>query len=242
MIQAGCRTISETVSDLDACPWFLEGGGQPGEAVAGGGGTPTRTRRISMSLWRVPDQPEFGANRPRKRFPHRVDPSDNHTARLELQGIPAGGECTALRQTPAGRGLPARARGRRPSPTADSRGGVGASPAAGHRAGVQLLKFHTASPKVSFLAYPDFDRNPQVTGQVGPWMVEVRKSCESPLKSPEIQGIVVIQHRKTFQRNYPDRLLDAGLIERTIPDKPNSRLQKHRLTDKAPSPDHSTKQ
>jgi len=63
-------------------------------------------------------------------------------------------------------------------------------------------------------------------------MVEVLKRCESPLKSSEIQEIVGIQHRETFQRNYLDRMLAAGLIERTIPDKPNSRLQKYRLTAK----------
>lgn len=72
----------------------------------------------------------------------------------------------------------------------------------------------------------------QVTGQVEPWIANVLESCESPLKSSEIQGIVGIQHRETFQRNYLDRLLEAGLIERTIPDKPNSRLQKYRLTEK----------
>lgn len=73
---------------------------------------------------------------------------------------------------------------------------------------------------------------PQVTGQVEPWMMDVLKHGESPLKSSGIQEIVGIQHRETFHRNCLDRMLKAGLMERTIPDKPNSPLQKYRLTEK----------
>ena len=72
----------------------------------------------------------------------------------------------------------------------------------------------------------------QVTGQVEPWMSLVLKACATPLKSSEIQELLEVKHRETFQRNYLDRLLEAGLIERTIPEKPNSRLQKYRLTEK----------
>ncbi len=36
----------------------------------------------------------------------------------------------------------------------------------------------------------------------------------------------------TFRENYRQPAVAAGLIELTIPDKPNSRLQKHRLTEK----------
>ena len=71
----------------------------------------------------------------------------------------------------------------------------------------------------------------QVTGQVDPWIVRVLAACQkAPLRSREIQEATGIRHRETFQRNYLDYLLSQGWIERTIPDKPNSRLQKYRLT------------
>lgn len=39
-----------------------------------------------------------------------------------------------------------------------------------------------------------------------------------------------IRHRPTFRQNYLDPALAAGLIAYTVPEKPNSRLQKYRLT------------
>jgi hypothetical protein len=41
-----------------------------------------------------------------------------------------------------------------------------------------------------------------------------------------------LHHGKTFQANYLIPLIQDDLLERTIPDKPTSRLQKYRLTDK----------
>jgi DNA-binding HxlR family transcriptional regulator len=77
----------------------------------------------------------------------------------------------------------------------------------------------------------------QVTGQVighaDSWILDVLRACRFlPLKSSEIQALTGIKHRETFQRNYLDRLIKEDWIERTIPDKPTSRLQKYRLTEK----------
>ena len=74
---------------------------------------------------------------------------------------------------------------------------------------------------------------PESTGQVDPWVFRVLSACElQALKSREIQTVAGLRHRESFQRNYLDQLLREGWLERTIPDKPKSRLQKYRLTDK----------
>ncbi len=73
----------------------------------------------------------------------------------------------------------------------------------------------------------------EVTGQVDPWVMRVVEACSTKdLKSAEIQEVAGIRHRETFQRNYLDKLLEDELLERTIPDKPKSRLQQYRLTEK----------
>lgn len=50
--------------------------------------------------------------------------------------------------------------------------------------------------------------------------------------SGELRQALGIKHRPTFRKNYLHPALKAGLIEITLPDKPNSRLQKYRLTKK----------
>lgn len=73
----------------------------------------------------------------------------------------------------------------------------------------------------------------QVSGQVDPWLIRALSACAvRPLSSREIQEATGLRHRETFQRNYLDQIISDSLVERTIPEKPTSRLQKYRLTAK----------
>lgn len=55
---------------------------------------------------------------------------------------------------------------------------------------------------------------------------------DAPLSSGELRRRLNLKHRPTFRDNYLHPALEAGYIEMTIPEKPNSRLQKYRLTEK----------
>jgi len=68
----------------------------------------------------------------------------------------------------------------------------------------------------------------QVAAQVAAQVIEF---CQTPRTAREIMTELGLRHWKTFQSNYLNPFLESGLLERTIPDKPNSRLQKYRLTE-----------
>ena len=46
----------------------------------------------------------------------------------------------------------------------------------------------------------------------------------------ELMAALGLKGRSHFSRAYLQPGLDAGLIEMTIPDRPNSRMQRYRLT------------
>jgi len=79
---------------------------------------------------------------------------------------------------------------------------------------------------------------PQVTLQVAPQVtpqVDDLIKCIKPGESyrrDELQDIMELKDRKNFRENYLKPALEQGLIAMTIPDKPNSKLQRYRLTDK----------
>ena len=72
------------------------------------------------------------------------------------------------------------------------------------------------------------NQTPQVSAQV---TAQVAKFCMEPKSAKEIMALLGLRHWKSFQANYLQPLIDANVLERTIPDKPRSRLQKYRLTD-----------
>ncbi|OQX18970.1 MAG: hypothetical protein BWK76_05985 [Desulfobulbaceae bacterium A2] len=89
----------------------------------------------------------------------------------------------------------------------------------------------------------------QATGQVANEVTgQVRRLlavCEGALSRQELQERLGLRHRDSFQHNYLQPALEAGLIEMTIPDKPRSSKQQYRLTEKgrlllaAPGPQES---
>lgn len=52
------------------------------------------------------------------------------------------------------------------------------------------------------------------------------------LAPSELQDLLGLKHRPTFRVNYLHPAMEQGVIVRTIPDKPNSRLQKYKLSEK----------
>lgn len=76
----------------------------------------------------------------------------------------------------------------------------------------------------------DSARTDQVSDQVSDQVKALLKVLgSSPLSAMDCMKALGLSHRPTFRKNYLHPALGAGLIERTVPEKPNSRLQKYRL-------------
>lgn len=74
--------------------------------------------------------------------------------------------------------------------------------------------------------------SPQVTPRVTPQVAELLAVISGAMRRETLQSILGLSDRKSFRRRYLAPALDDGLIEMTLPEKPNSRLQKYRLTEK----------
>ena len=59
---------------------------------------------------------------------------------------------------------------------------------------------------------------------------ELVSILEKEMTRPEIQIKLGLFDRKHLRLSYLNPALDSGLIEMTLPDKPQSKLQKYRLT------------
>lgn len=75
---------------------------------------------------------------------------------------------------------------------------------------------------------------PQVSQHVTPqvaMLVKALTGADKPLARNALQSQLSLKDRESFRERYLKPALDIGLIEMTLPDKPNSRLQQYRLTD-----------
>lgn len=66
----------------------------------------------------------------------------------------------------------------------------------------------------------------QVSLQVGQLLALL---TQGPLGRDQLQQLLQLKARKSFSARYLKPALQAGLIEMTLTDKPNSRLQQYRL-------------
>lgn len=72
--------------------------------------------------------------------------------------------------------------------------------------------------------------NDEVEEQRDPLVDKLREAIGNDvLSASEIMMRLGLSHRPTFRQNYLNPALSNGIVEMTIPDKPNSRNQKYRL-------------
>lgn len=72
---------------------------------------------------------------------------------------------------------------------------------------------------------------PQVGPQVTPQVKALIKAMSGEMSRDELQTALALKDSKSFRELYLKPALEEGLVEMTIPDKPNSRNQKYRLTE-----------
>ncbi|NMB37284.1 MAG: transcriptional regulator, partial [Bacteroidales bacterium] len=70
----------------------------------------------------------------------------------------------------------------------------------------------------------------QVAEQVTDQVKELIRVINGEMGRQELQTKLGLSHRENFRSNYLKPALEQGIVEMTIPDKPNSSLQKYRLT------------
>ena len=73
---------------------------------------------------------------------------------------------------------------------------------------------------------------PEVEPEVTPEVKKMLKVLIGDMSRKQIQEQLGLKDEKHFREAYQQPAVSQGFVEMTIPDKPNSRLQKYRLTPK----------
>ena len=82
------------------------------------------------------------------------------------------------------------------------------------------------------LAAVEARSTPEVTPEVAPEVKKMLSIINGEMTRKQIQEILGLKDEKHFREHYQQPAVFLGLIEMTIPGKPNSRLQKYRITPK----------
>ena len=92
------------------------------------------------------------------------------------------------------------------------------------------------------ISVPEFSENPakaarivpseHVTPEVTPEVNRMLTVLMGEMTRTELMIALELNNEKHFRQNYQQVSIAQGLLEMTIPGKPNSRLQKYRLTSK----------
>ncbi|PKR80718.1 transcriptional regulator [Brumimicrobium salinarum] len=89
------------------------------------------------------------------------------------------------------------------------------------------------TPQVKTMPVKESDESaPQVTPQVTPQVKKLIWAISDEMGREEIQTKLNLSDKRNYRENYQKPAINLDLIEMTIPEKPNSSLQKYRLTDK----------
>jgi len=98
-----------------------------------------------------------------------------------------------------------------------------------------------SSPFIEFMLSTILDTiqstNPSLTPQVAPQVTPQVKALlhamlknEEPFSREALQSALNLKDRKSFRERYLKPALELELVEMSIPEKPNSRLQRYRIT------------
>ena len=96
----------------------------------------------------------------------------------------------------------------------------------------ESTKRSDSAPFIDFMLKMILDAVTTAAPQVNPQVDRLLAVIRGEMSRDDLQSTLELLDRKSFRERYLKPALAAGLIEMTIPEKPNSRLQKYRLTDK----------
>lgn len=102
---------------------------------------------------------------------------------------------------------------------------TGVNPGAAGRIMADIANLFTAT-----IPLPGKRATPEVTLEVVPEVFNLLLVMDGEMSRREIMRQLGLNDEKHFREHYQKRAVKAGVIELTIPGKPNSPLQKYRLT------------